>query len=555
MKLPQLTLQMPNPSSDQPPVTEVQHSGRIVIVGANGSGKSRLGAWFENPIALRQNRSRVIPREDRKCYRISAQRILALPDHANRVDSKVVSEQLIRGSSGPGGELSRVQGDPVVGQSNDYSLLVDTLFADRDKNDREYRERGTSTKGNPGLPPEDTLEKLRKHWETIFSERSLIIGDHVIEAKPLNTASTYSASSLSDGERVGFYLIGHALLAPLNNKIVIDEPELHLHESIQSILWDKIETLRSDCTFIYITHDLGFAASRRTATKIVLYDYEAPQSTDDVGQWKWSLVQSTDEFPEDVYLRILGSRRSVLFTEGKVGGLEHAIFEVLYPKLYVVPSNNCSNVDRSVRAFRSQTTIHHLKVFGVIDRDDRQQPEIDSLQTHKIHVLPVACIENLFALQECLEFYVDNNYSDPTERQQQIDDAKNRVIEALRKVKAETIDDRARYAIDRTLNLFLKTGFTKDALVSDFNLVIKKANPSDAYEQSKAEVDQVFSKPTPAEQYSAALFEFRNKSVLHEIAVAFKTSREKYISFIIESIKDEKNILRAKLLSRLPDFN
>ena len=72
----------------------------------------------------------------------------------------------------------------------------------------------------------------------------------------------YNAAEMSDGERVIFYLIGECLAAPDDAVIVIDEPEMHLHKSIQSDLWDAIEAERPDCLFVYLTHDVDFAASR-----------------------------------------------------------------------------------------------------------------------------------------------------------------------------------------------------------------------------------------------------------------------------------------------------
>jgi ABC-type glutathione transport system ATPase component len=66
---------------------------------------------------------------------------------------------------------------------------------------------------------------------------------------------------MSDGERAAFYLIGQTLMAPENSLIIFDEPELHIHRSIMSTLWDELEALRTDCAFVVISHDLEFIAS------------------------------------------------------------------------------------------------------------------------------------------------------------------------------------------------------------------------------------------------------------------------------------------------------
>ncbi|MDQ9247827.1 AAA family ATPase, partial [Escherichia coli] len=65
------------------------------------------------------------------------------------------------------------------------------------------------------------------------------------------------------------YLIAQALVAAESSLLVIDEPELHVHPSVTSRLWDEIEAARKDCAFIFITHDLHFAAAR-TAQKYVI---------------------------------------------------------------------------------------------------------------------------------------------------------------------------------------------------------------------------------------------------------------------------------------------
>jgi predicted ATP-dependent endonuclease of OLD family len=67
---------------------------------------------------------------------------------------------------------------------------------------------------------------------------------------------------MSDGEKVGLYLISQILLAEKNCILIIDEPELHLHKALMARLWNKLEEYRNDCFFIYITHDLDFAVSK-----------------------------------------------------------------------------------------------------------------------------------------------------------------------------------------------------------------------------------------------------------------------------------------------------
>ena len=68
---------------------------------------------------------------------------------------------------------------------------------------------------------------------------------------------------MSDGERGIFYLVARVMLAAPGSTIVVDEPELHIHRSLRNRLWDQLEQARGDCAFIYFTHDVDFASSRR----------------------------------------------------------------------------------------------------------------------------------------------------------------------------------------------------------------------------------------------------------------------------------------------------
>jgi hypothetical protein len=74
-------------------------------------------------------------------------------------------------------------------------------------------------------------------------------------------------------------------------------------------LWDKIESEREDCLFVYLTHDVDFAASRVSATKICLKSF-----TGEI--WDWYVVPDDTEIPEDILLEIAGSRKPVIFIEG-----------------------------------------------------------------------------------------------------------------------------------------------------------------------------------------------------------------------------------------------
>ena len=75
----------------------------------------------------------------------------------------------------------------------------------------------------------------------------------------------------------------------------------------------------------------------------------------------------------------------------------------LLSNFLVIPRGSCSEVIQSVKALKANSQIHHLEVFGIIDRDRRLPAEIAKLEQGSIYVLEVAEVENLFCTEEVLK--------------------------------------------------------------------------------------------------------------------------------------------------------
>src|SRR5699024_4230459 len=110
------------------------------------------------------------------------------------------------------------------------------------------------------------LDQTIETWQKLIDHRKLIHnGEYEIHVETPE-GKVYDFNKLSDGEKTIFYFIGHILLAQDNSYIIIDEPENHLNLSVCIKLWDTLEKIRTDCKFVYITHNLDFAISRNEKT-------------------------------------------------------------------------------------------------------------------------------------------------------------------------------------------------------------------------------------------------------------------------------------------------
>ena len=277
---------------------------------------------------------------------------------------------------------------------NDYDHLVQALFADQANTSLETHKNSRAGTGQPAIATK--FEKLIKIWDIILPHRNLDITGDDIQASVIGTGVKYRAADMSDGERAVFYLIGQTLAAAPDSLIIFDEPELHIHRSIMSRLWDELEAARPDCGMLFISHDLEFVASRE-GQKYVLRDYSPTNG------WTIEAVPEGTGFTEETTTLILGSRRPVLFVEGEGESLDQAIYRACYPNWTIIPRGSCEEVIHAVVTMRANTALTRVTCAGIVDADAYDATDVALLTSKGIAVLPVSEIENLFLLPSVIE--------------------------------------------------------------------------------------------------------------------------------------------------------
>jgi hypothetical protein len=282
---------------------------------------------------------------------------------------------------------------PVTHFLNDFDALQQTLFSEHSRVASKHLK---DCKSNLSVEiPVTKLDKLAQIWERLLPHRVLEITEASIQVIPAgsNMAAIYPGSEMSDGERGIFYFLGQSLMAPDNAAVIIDEPESHVHRAILRPLWDAIESARPDCGFVYITHDLDFAASRSASAKYFIRGYRHVPP-----QWDLYEIPENTGLPDDLIVEIVGSRKPILFVEGERGSLDLTIYGSHYVNFTLVPVGSCDNVIHSVASYKGSAVLHRLLARGLVDADDRGSDELAYLHARDIYSLPVAEIENLFSL-------------------------------------------------------------------------------------------------------------------------------------------------------------
>jgi hypothetical protein len=393
---------------------------------------------------------------------------------------------------------------PEISPIDDFESVLQALFAQQNRvlvDLHNVRKSGTETS-----LPITKLDTLQRIWQRLLPHRALEIRDAAIIVQipqgPFHSGDgTYLPSNMSDGERVIFYLIGQTLLAPEKGIIIVDEPELHIHPSLSSALWDTLEAERPDLAFVYITHDIEFAANRVLAKK---YFVRAILHN---SFWDIEEIPENTGLPEEVVIQLVGNRKPVLFVEGEAGSLDSLIYRSVYPEMRIEPRGSCEAVIQSVASFKADKTLHRLgDVFGCIDADHRSFKDEAFLRNKGVYSLRVAEIENVFLLPDVFLALADALSISPQQGATALDNLQAQIFQKALAEHDAVVARHVSRQIDRQLKIVtidrrvlstLKTSFdsaiaTIDVLgeISTFSTSFKSAIAGKEYEQVLRMFDQ-----------------------------------------------------------------
>lgn len=415
----------------------VEPGSSMIFIGANGSGKTRLAVFIEEAVG-------------EKAHRISAHRALELNPAVPKIRGAEALRKLRYGLDIESASIAHRQGfrwknsKPAVAMLNDFDSLLQALFADQSvttlKTHTSYRS------GSLKEAQATKFETLSEIWQRLLPHRRLHISGDDIQVSIAEGAEKYPASDMSDGERAIFYLIAQALVADDSSLLVIDEPELHVHPSIMSNLWDEIEAARSDCAFIFITHDLNFAAAR-AAQKYFIRSYISTPA------WEIENVPDDVGFSEQLTTLILGSRRPILFVEGTGNSLDVAIYRCCYAQWTVVPRGSCEQVVHAVATMRANAQLTRITCAGIVDADDYTVDDVQYLNSLGVFPLPVSEVENLILLPEVSRVIAQHEGFSGVDIDQQLSRLKDAIFATLQSDAAieDVVVRYCRRRIDRAL--------------------------------------------------------------------------------------------------------
>ena len=507
------------PSQDEELYIEGKNS--IVLIGANGAGKTRMSVWIDehNP--------------EINIHRVSAQKSLNMPSTVNTSEMEEAEERLKYGTTNENKDWlvqyakrnNRWGNSPETFFFYDFSQLMVYLMTESYEKSLEYREK--HKEGEDQFNNETKLEKIKKIWEGVITHKKLKICAGKIEVINDNAQDEYNGSDMSDGERAIFYFIGEALSVKEGSLIIIDEPENHLHKAILARLWNAIEAERSDCVFLYITHDLNFASSRVNTQVIWI------KKMVDKNHWEYELIDDVSS-AEELRLEIMGSRQKILLVEGtRDKSIDRKLYERVFKEYNIVPLESCRAVIQAAKAYKETTQLNHVEIKGIVDRDRRNNDEIQKLRLNNIFVPKVAEIENLFMLPEVIEIVARKLSKDNA--QEIIDQTKEKTFEYL----TNNMEKQAMLFIKQFTENYVNQQLSQHSEnLQDYKAIINSIPTNIGLEAQYAECINELQRIIDEQDYLEALRVINNKGLIAitRLSNQFGWTKDYYINQVLQFI-------------------
>ena len=415
------------------------NKNNTVIVGANGSGKSSLASYLKKSDA---EGIIVIP----------AQKILFF---LKKIEASYASELKIRDLekndfNNKNHEKDYLVTDKVTALSELFTYYISAIVndlanagAERIVNNREC---------------EAIYIKLIQIWKKFYFDIELNYDMSMRKLIPKKNDQIYDINSLSEGEKVTLFYIMVVLFAPKDAYIIVDEPETFLNPSIYNRLWYLLEENRSDCRFIYLSHNLEFISSRTSHEIYWCKKYD--------GKKNWDIEEISgrmEELPEELVIQLIGSKKNILFCEGNIKSLDYKVYTALFEnEVVVIPVGGHRDVINYTKAY-NKSNFFEKKAFGIIDRDFHSQEVLMKYKQFGVYSLEFNEIEMFLLDKELIEYVLKGDYDS------------NFIDSAIQKFQDEVIKeikDRKNHIINKGIKFFIdETNFTVDIKTDDLNSI------------------------------------------------------------------------------------
>lgn len=488
----------------------------LVLIGANGSGKSTFSRQIKNNIKNQFSSFVAV---------IPAQKTFGIQNNQSSIPLKA---QAFTAFSKSHTDDKLFKDYSNMGLANsEFGQMINYLIA-------EHQEVANNTHKNHSIEgfikKNSVLENVINIWQSIILHIKLDYdGQGNIKAKS-DTGQEYDFMKLSDGEKNIFYCIASVLLVEKDGYIIVDEPENHLNMAIVNKLWDKLEKERSDCQFVYLTHNPSFAIGRTQAKILWIKKYTPPSN------WEYVEIPIDDVLPQELLVELVGSKKNILFCEGQKDSYDYKLYSILFKDFTIIPTGGHQKAIDYCKAFNENKALFNLEAIAIIDKDFYETEEITAWNRNKIFTLNVMEVENILCDDELLKYIqlkvhaTDEDY----------DSAKEQIFVKIQESKDKQAMEYTRFKTDKILNSLVGKSSDPEKLKEQLASAIEQLSPQEFYNQHIQLLDALCT----SNNYDEALKYYNNKGMLSFVGDRIlKGYKDRVIGFIKESEDLQKNLL------------
>ena len=508
-----MEIKLPKRINGEDPI--ILHNVRqITVIGANGAGKTRFSR-------------KLIEDSSSKAFNLSALKAI-FPD---------VSDTSMEGSINSLFDYAATSAHYLKPDaSSEFEKLIFLLLHDEFLELLIYKAHKMNNLAYE--MPETKLDKVVHMWEEVFPKNKILREGGKLLFSSENGETPYSLFKLSEGEKAVLYYLGAVMYAMPDAIIFVEDPTIFLHHSIIQALWNVIEEIRPDCTFIYNTHDIDFASSRIDNKCIWVRDFDPVNQA-----WDYEILKANDLFSDELYMDLLGSRKPILFVEGdELHSIDSKLYPLIFTEYTVKPLGSCNKVIEATRSFNDLQNFHHLDSHGIVDRDRREDKEVEYLRDKKVFVPDVAEIENILMLENVIRTIAKRKGKDPN---YVFDKVKKNVINMFKSELRQQALLHVRHRVKRNVEYRIDRKFQNiNALEDHMNDLVNEINPRGMYE----ELCRSFHSYVSVGEYAKVLKVFNQKSMLPDSNVAQlcgMLKKEDYIKALLNILKEDGRDAKA----------
>ena len=211
---------------------------------------------------------------------------------------------------------------------------------------------------------------------------------------------------------------------------------------------------------------------------------------------------------------------------------------------------SCTKVIEIVKSFNEQSSFHNIKAYGLIDRDRRNEEEIEKLNSKDIWVLNVAEVENLFLEDNIIKEIASHMGKNSDNVLKEVE--KNIYLFFEKEIKNQIRLKFKEVIQKRFYELTQKISNDEDIikqLDSNYNTIDKEK----IYDEIKDE----FSNYVSSKDYKSILRVFNNKGLIANSNLCKLTGldrKEAYIDLVLSLLKKDdgiSNTIRKAIINQI----